>query len=257
MNRLFRAVLFLASVAGPAGVSLRLDAAPSMSLTTKLVSDHVFRGQRLSGASLQPAIDLSVGDLFAGIAASVPIENRAANQPGAELDAYASYRYTPNATTQLTSGIAAYFYRHAPVRSGYRRGIFEPNLALSHTLAGVRFTSTVYYDLTRRGPTVDLTADVALPLTKLGTELDLDASVGGYRLSDGFKNAAPKERLSGNYLSLGASVPFQITSASNIRIGVNYSVAFNSHIKQGASPRTDNPLAARRAVAQFGCSWSY
>ena len=256
MNHSFSAALFLVSVAGTTGLSPRLDATPSTSLTTKLVSDHVFRGQRLSGASLQPAIDLSAGDLFAGIGASMPIENRAANQPGAELDVYASFRCLLNATTHLTPGFTAYFYQHAPVRSGYRRAIFEPNLALSHTLAGVRFTSTVYYDLTRTGPTVDLTADVALPLTKLGTELDLAASVGGYRLRDVADSGRPKTRSDGNYWSLSAMVPFQITFGSKIQIGVTYAAAFDTEIREGAIAQR-NPLATRRVVAQLGYSLSF
>lgn len=256
MLRFLRAVLFLASAAGTAGLAPRLDATPSMSLTTKLVSDHVFRGQRLSGASVQPAIDFSAGEFFAGIGGSLPIENRAANQPGAELNVYASYRHPLNATTQLIPGFVAYFYRHAPVRSGYRRAIFEPNLALSHTLAGVRFTSTVYYDLTRRGPTVDLAADVALPLTQLGTELDLAASVGGYRLHDAAHFGRPKTRSDGNYWSLSVMVPFQITFASKIQIGITYAAAFDAEIKEGASAQ-GNQLATRRVVAQLGYSLSF
>lgn len=256
MLRYLCAVLFLASAAGTAGLAPRLDAAPSTSLTTKLVSEHVFRGQHLSGASLQPAIDLSAGELFAGFSGSIPIENRAANQPGAELDVYASYRHPLNATTHLTPGFAAYFYRHAPVRSGYRRAIFEPNLALSQTLAGTRFTSTVYYDLTRKGPTVDLTADVALPLTKLGTEIDLAASVGGYRLRDVADSGRPKTRSDGNYWSLSAMVPFQITFGSKIQIGVTYAAAFDAEIKEGAVAQ-GNTLATRRVVAQLGYSYAF
>lgn len=254
--RFLRIALFLASMAANMGVSLRLNAAPDVSATTKLVSDHVFRGQRLSGTSLQPAIDFSSGELFAGIGGSLPIENRAANQSGAELDVYASYRHPLNATTHLTPGLSAYFYRHAPVRSGYRRAIFEPNLTLSHTLAGVRFTSTVYYDVTRRGPTVDLMADVALPLTKLGTELDLAASIGVYRLRDVADSGRPKTRSDGNYWSLSAMVPVQITFRSKIQIGVTYAAAFDAEIKEGAITR-GNPLATRRIVAQLGYVYSF
>lgn len=254
--RFFRIALLLASMAANMAFTLRIGAAADVSATTKLVSDHVFRGQRLSGASLQPAIDFSSGDFSAGIGGSLPIENRAANQPGAELGLYASYRHPLNATTHLTPGVAAYFYRHSPVRSGYRRAIFEPNLALSHTLAGVRFTSTVYYDLTRRGPTVDLTADVALPLTKLGTELDLAASIGGYRLRDAAESGRPKTRSDGNHWSLSAMVPFQVSFGSKIQIGVAYTAAFDAEIKDSASAQR-NPLATRRAVAQLDYTYFF
>ena len=231
--------------------------APRTTLTSMLVSDYLFRGQRLGGLSLQPGFDLNTGESLAGISANFPVKDKVADQSDPEFDVYASHSCSLRDEWRLIPGFTFYVYPNAPTRAGYYRSIFEPSLALSYTVAGVRITSTCYYDFARKGPTFELASALALPLKTLGTELDLAASVGDYRLRDGFKNAAPEKKLSGNYWSLGASVPFQITSTSNIRIGISYSAGFNSHIKQGAAPRTGNPLAARRAIAQVGYSLSF
>lgn len=256
MIRFRQTVMVLASVVSTAGIFQHLHAAPSASVTTKLVSDHVFRGQHLSGVSLQPALDLSAGDFFGGISSNIPFENRSSGQTGGELDLYAAYRFALNTTTQLTPGVTAYFYRDAPVSAGNRRTVFEPSLALSHTLAGIRFTSTLDYDISRKGPILDLTADVALPLTKLGTEIDLAASVGAYRLGDTGDSRRPKTRMEGGYWSLSATVPLQITFHSKILIGLSYAGAFDTEIKKGSITRS-NPLATRRLVGQLGYSYLF
>ena len=249
--------LIITSIAGMSGFAPMLQSAPSVTLTSTLVSDHLFRGQRLGGFSFQPAIHLNGGDSVAGISASIPVDGESADRPDPEIDLYASRTFALHTSWRLTPGFTLYAYPDASARSGYDRAIFEPNLALSYTIPGVRLTSTYYYDLTRKGPILELAAAIALPLKKFGTELDLAASVGEYRLRDAFKNATPTKRLSGNYWTLGASVPFQITSTSSIRIGVSHSAGFNSLIQQGATVRTGNPLAARRVVAQLGYSLSF
>ena len=230
---------------------------PATTLTSALVSDYLFRGQRLAGLSLQPAVELNTGESVAGIAANFPVRDKDASQSDPEVDFYASHSFSANDEWRIAPGFTFYTYSHVRTRIGYFRSIFEPSIALSHTVAGVRITATCYYDLTRKGPTFELTGAVALPLKTLGTELDLTANLGDYRLRDAFKNALSRKKLWGNYWSFGASVPFQITPASNIRIGVSYNAGFNSYIKHGAAPRTKNPLAARRASAQVGYSLSF
>lgn len=251
------AAFVMGSIAVANIVVARVHSAQIATLSSALVSDYFFRGQRLGGPSLQPAVDLNVGEFNAGISAIIPLNDKVANQSVPEFDFYASHHFSLKDKWRLIPGIAFYGYPHAPAGAGYQRSIFEPSIALTYTVAGLRITSTCYYDITRRGPTFELAGAVALPLTTLGTEVDLAASVGDYRLRDAFRNAAPTKRLSGNYWSLGASVPFQITSTSSIRIGVAYTSGFHSHIKQGASPRTVNPLTARRTVAQCGYSLSF
>lgn len=251
------AALVLCSIAAANVSAASAHSAPSPTFTSTLVSDYLFRGQRLGGLSLQPAVDLSAGGSIAGISANFPVKDKVADQSDPEFDFYASHRFSLNDEWRLILGFTFYVYPNAPTRAGYYRSVFEPNIAFSYTVAGVRITSTCYYDVTREGPTFELSGAVALPLKTLGTELDLAASVGDYRLRDGIKNAAPEKKLSGSYWSLGASVPFQITTSSNIRIGVSYNAGFNSYFKPGAAPRTKNSLAARRVSTQVGYSLSF
>lgn len=247
----------ICSLAAAGVFAARAHSAPSATLTSTLLSDYLFRGQRLGGLSLQPAVDLNAGSSAAGISANFPIEDKVADQSDPEFDLYASHSFSLKGEWRLIPAFTFYVYPNAPTSAGYHRAIFEPSLALSYTVAGVRITSTCFYDATRKGPTFELAGAVALPLKTLGTELDLAASVGDYRLRDAFKNTGSKKSLAGNYWSLGASLPFQFAASSSIRIGVSLSAGFNSHIDQGGVPRTANPLAARRAVAHFGYSLSF
>ncbi|ACB77671.1 hypothetical protein [Opitutus terrae] len=252
-----RATLITAGAVGLSSAVPALSSAPEVSVTSTLVSDYVFRGHRLGGASVLPAVEVSAGGLIAGLSSRIPVEGPGRNEPGAELDLYASKGFTPAAAVRLTAGFSVYVFREVAVNSGYRRTLSEPNLALSYTLAGIRFTSSCYYDLSRKGPTFELVADVALALTKLGTELDLAATIGGYRLREATDVGTSSTRIGGGYWSLAAFLPYQITSASKIQIGLTYSAAFDSYIQQAATPRTTHPLSTRRVALKLGYSISF
>lgn len=238
-------------------ISAATPSAPDTVVSTTLVSNYLFRGQRLGGLSLQPAAEITAGDTFAGMTANFPIENKVADQSDPEIDFYGTHGFALSRQFRLTPGLTIYLFPNAPTGAGYFRSIIEPNLALSYTVAGARLISTCYYDASRKGTIVELAGVIALPLTRLGTELDLAASVGRYDFRDASNLSGPKRRMWGTYASCTATIPYQITLQSKITVAFTYAAGFNSYIKNGASRRVANPIAGRRGVLQLGYAYVF
>ena len=81
----------LALAALVAGVSAQAqDDASALSVTVDVtyVSDYVFRGAQSGDASIQPSVEASYGDFYAGIWASNAVSNKA---DASEVDYYAGY----------------------------------------------------------------------------------------------------------------------------------------------------------------------
>lgn len=239
------------------GLSSFAWSAPTITASSTLVSDYIFRGLQLGGASLQPTIEFNADHSVAGIAASIPLDGSTAMQPGAELDFYASHHFALSPQAQATIGAAAYFYRDAPTAAGFRSQVFEPSLGLNYAIAGIRIASTCYYDVTRKGPTFELGAAIALPLRSLGTEIDFAATAGRYRLHDTSRAPGPGMKLAGTYWLIDASIPFQINATSKITAGLAYTGSAATYLRSGRAPQRDHPLAAQRLAVRLGYSYTF
>lgn len=243
----------LLSGAGALAIRASLPAAGSdlsITLTPAFASQYMFRGERRGGPSLEPAIVLSTGDVIVGLWSNVPLAHKVPGYSGPEFDFYGSGTFElVKDTLSLTPGGTLYTYPKAPTASGYYRAAFEPSLALNYTAAGVRFTPTCYYDLMRRGPTGELNATVALPLTGAGTELDLTGTAGAYYLHAVANHATPRVKAWGDYWLLAAAVPFQLSNNAKLTLGFAYTRGAAAYTKAGTQPKAANPLAVGRGVA--------
>jgi len=244
------------------GVALALSAAAragdiSYVVTPSVVSQYMFRGVRLGGPALQPSVEVDSGNLAVGVWASTPLADKVPGQSDPEIDPYASYTFTVNNSLNISPGVTWYNYPRAKTQDGSFRSTFEPNVALNYTLAGVRLTPKLYYDIVLKGPTYELSLACATPLKSIGSELDWTATGGTYIISNSIKDADPEVKNWGNYWLVGVSAPFTITKASKLVIGFAYTKGSGNAYKQDGLPQVDNTSAVGRGVVSVSYSYTF
>ena len=78
----------------------------SVTVDVTYVSDYVFRGAKLAGASIQPSVEASYGNLYAGAWNSSSISDESVS----EIDFYAGYGFDLTEKLSLDAGVTAYTY---------------------------------------------------------------------------------------------------------------------------------------------------
>jgi hypothetical protein len=175
-----------------------------------------------------------------------------------EIDLYGSYTFQLEDGITLSPGFTSYHFPKAPTDQGFYRSTFEPNIALSWTMPdGVKLTPKIYYDVVLKGPTYELTALYAYPLTGIGSELDFTAIYGGYEWKEASNDASPDVKAWGQYWLVGVAAPFQITPKSKLTVGFNYARGHKAYTKQGDFGKTPNSLAIGRGVAVVSYSMTF
>ncbi len=229
----------------------------STTLTSTLVSQYMYRGMRYGGASLQPTVDFRSGEFSAGFWGSFPLSNKVPGVSDPELDLYGSYTRPLTARIAGVVGGTWYYFPRAKEADGFYRQTFEPNLAFTYTVDGLRLTPKVYYDFVREGFTAEVSAFYAYPLTRIGSELDFTAEIGSFEWRDAVKGASPATKQSGDYWSAGVAMPYQVTSNGTVTLGFAYVKGTGHSLKSGTAPRRENPAAMGRGVVSLSFSLSY
>lgn len=234
-------------------------AAPSSSwvLTPSFVSQYMFRGARLGGASFQPSIEYDAGNLAVGVWANQPLANKVVGQSDPEIDPYGSFKIVVNDSLNVQPGFTWYNYPNANTKNGFFASTFEPNIAVNYTVGGVTFTPKLYYDFVLHGPTYELTGAYAVPLKDFGTELDFTATGGSFKWSTSQPDQGVNVKNLGNYWLAGVSLPFQVTKDSKFIVGWAYTEGSANFIKYGSAPRSPNPAALGRGVATVSFAISF
>ncbi len=235
-------------------------AAPAVSVTASasVVSQYMFRGQRLGAAALQPAVEIAAGDLTAGVWASTPFDgDKVPDSSDPEIDVYGSYTFKLSDAATLVPGFTSYHYPKAPKSLGLYKWTFEPSVALNYTVQGLKLTPKLYYDFTLEGATLELTAFYALPLKDIGSELDFVATAGTYKLKEAANDVSPAVKAWGDYWLVGVSMPFQISKESKLTAGFAYTEGTNAYTKAGNTPRSPNGLAVGRGVVTVSYSYAF
>jgi hypothetical protein len=124
-------------------------------------------------------------------------------------------------------------------------------------MAGVRITPKAYYDVERKETTLEMNAVSAIPLSSLGTELDVTATAGEYQQRDAVKGAAPEVKAWGDYWLLGVAVPAQVTKHLKLTAGWAYSEGGDAYLKQGVQPKLANAAAVGRGIATVSAGWTF
>jgi uncharacterized protein (TIGR02001 family) len=234
-------------------------AAPAVSvvLTPSLVSQYMFRGQRLGGLSFEPSVEVDYDNIALGVWSNFPVESKVVGVSDPEFDFYGSYTTTINAQSSVVLGFTYYYYPSAFTNAGSYRSTFEPSIAFNYTVAGIKLTPKVYYDFVLDGPTYELTAAYALPLKEIGTELDFTATGGTYIIRDALKDSSPKAKAWGDYWLVGVSAPYQLTKDSKLSIGVAYTKGSDAFVKVTGTPRTPNTAAVGRGVVTLSYAYTF
>jgi len=235
-------------------------AAPEVAFTVTgtLVSEYMFRGQRISSAAFQPAVEGAAGDLTFGAWASKPFDGKKVpDSSDPEIDLYASYSIALGKDMSFVPGIMAYFYPSAPTAAGFYRSTFEPSLAFNYTVEGVKFTPKVYYDIVLEGATWEFSAAYAVTMKEIGSELGITATYGTFLLNDASNGSSPAVKSWGDYWLIGLSMPFQVSKESKIVLGLQYTKGSDAYTKQGNFGKSVNSLAVGKTVGTIGYSFSF
>jgi uncharacterized protein (TIGR02001 family) len=237
---------------------LRADAAEAAeahwTITQAVTSDYFFRGVRLAGPSLQPAVEFNRKTLSLGAWSNVALTDTG-KPTNPEVDLYGAFRIRSGSdAVELVPGFTLYTYLRAHHADGIYRTTFEPSVGANIDVHGLRLTPKVYYDFTLEGATYELSAALAFALKSLGTELDLNASVGTFKLRNVTPDADPREKNWGDYFNLNASVPYRVSSTATVSLSIGYSVGTNNYFKQAGVPRSRNPDARSRALVSLSYS---
>lgn len=232
-----------------------LPVAGAWKITPAVVSDYVFRGVRLGGLSFQPNVEYTTGAVTAGIWANVPIDDKVPGQSDPEFDFYGAYTLTLNDSVSVVPGATLYTFPRADDDKGFYAVTFEPNLAVNLTVENVVITPKFYYDTVLRGATYEINGAVAIPLTFIGSELALSASVGTYKWRESIENALPEVKNRGDYWVVGGSVPFKIGNGT-LTLGYSYHQGRNNYYTDGG-PRVRNLAAGGEDVYTASYSISF
>ncbi|MCU0791718.1 MAG: TorF family putative porin [Opitutaceae bacterium] len=202
----------LALAALTAGLTAQAqDAAPaaegsalSVTVDVTYVSDYVFRGAKLGGASIQPSVEAAYGDFYAGAWHTSELSNTTAN--ATETDLYAGYGLALTDTLSLDAGVTRYTYE-----GGSNDDTTEVYVGLS---ADVLLSPSLYYyyDFDLETYTVEASVGYSLPIDAVNTSLDLSGAVGHV--------GAPGEDRT--YFVVGAAVPYALSETATLTVGVDY-----------------------------------
>lgn len=235
-------------------------AMPSVSVTATLsaVSQYMFRGLRVSDGGLQPAVEATAGNLVAGVWSNFPFDgDKVPGSSDPEIDGYGVYNFALEDGITLTPGFTWYHYPRADKGAGFYRSTFEPSLALSYIVDGVKLTPKVYYDVVLKGPTYELTAFYAVPLAAIGSELDFTGTFGAYKWKDTSNDASPEVKAYGQYWLLGVAAPFQVSPNAKFTVGFAYTEGRKAYTKAGTFGKVPNSLAVGRGVVTVSYAWTF
>lgn len=259
-NKLLIALLgIVAGLTARAQAPAAAAAAPaiSFSATGSVVSEYMFRGQRLNGAGFQPSVEMTAGDFTAGVWTNFVLDKKVEDSSEPELDLYASYSFAMGKDLSLVPGFTFYTYPSAPTSAGFYRSTFEPSVALNYTIEGVKLTPKFYYDTVLKGATYELTIAYSIPLKDIGSEFALAGTAGTYLIKEYANNTTPSVKAWGDYWQIGASMPFQLDKSSKLVLGFAYTEGRDAFVKAGNLGKSPNSLAVGRGVASVSYTISF
>lgn len=220
----------------------------TLKLTPAFTSTYMFRGVKLGGPCFQPAVEFGSGDLVVGLWSSFPMNDDVPGVSDPEFDFYGSYTLKLNDATTLVPGYTWYMYPDADKSIGFYKSTFEPSLALNYTAGGITLTPKLYYDLVLKGPTAEFTAAYTIPLGQDAPGLGLSATYGTYKWTEAAENTTPSVKNWGDYWSVNAALPFNVTKNSVLTLNAGYVKGTNNYFKQGNAGKVSNSLAIGRPV---------
>lgn len=202
-------VLLSALIGGACAIAAE-DSASSYSVTVDFpfVSKYVFRGVEFNKEALQPSVEATFGNAYAGLWTNIPLKD--SEKTSRELDLYAGYNVVINESTKLDFGAT---YYHYPEIDGGDDHSFEGYIGANFTFGAFTPSIYVYRDFDLETWTAQGSVGYSVPVPDMGTSLDFTFALGKITPDDGESLA---------YYSIGVNVPFKVTEKLKINAGVSY-----------------------------------
>jgi len=228
--------------------SAMLPAGTTLTVAPSIVTNYMFRGQRLGGLSFEGTAELNAGTWATGVWWNNPIEQAVPGSSDPEIDPYVNYSFAVGGLN-LTTGATLYWY---PNVVGAYGETFELNAGLNFESGGLSATPKIYYDTKLKQVTLELAASYTAPIEAWDTTVTLSGLVGDY-LADSFGAAGTKGW--GTYYQVGLNAPYQIADNQTIDFGVNYHSGSDSYIRVEGVGKSKNSLQDSRTT--FSVTYSY
>jgi uncharacterized protein (TIGR02001 family) len=215
-----KTAVFLAALV--AGSALRADEAPaapaapvvpaepaaaySVTADFSYVSSYVFRGYKLADDAIQPSIKLAVGNAYAGVWLSEPVDSEFDN----EIDFYGGYTFALSDGWSLDVGATLYYYPEAPASAD--ESTFEGYVGLTGTVGGVTLGGYVYQDFTLEATTVQGNVGYGIPISdKVSCNLSANLGYVTYNEGDDY-----------TYYGVSVQLPWKISDHATLTLGGSY-----------------------------------
>lgn len=212
-----KTILALAVLAAGVSASAQESAKSALAVTLDVtyVSDYVFRGAKLADASIQPSVEASYGDFYAGLWHTDAISNGPANF-GSETDLYAGYNLAINETFAADLGVTRYTYNGGGTNQSDSTEVYagiKADVLLSPS-------AYYYYDFDNETSSYIGSIGHSLPIAKLGVSLDLSATLGFVEAPGGDYS----------YWGVGAAVPYKLSETAKLTAAVNYTTVDDDNL---------------------------
>lgn len=216
----------LSAATGAFAAENAVESKSSYSVTTDFTyaSEYIFRGVEAANGSFQPSVEVTAGDIYAGVWSNNPITNRENN----EIDLYAGYKYKVNESLSVEAVGTYYWYPEASSSAGATKNSYEAGIGATYTMSGISFTANYYYDFRLEANTVQGSLGYSIPLEAIGSSIDLSAFIGTVDAKDWAPDAAGKS-ISESYTYYGAdvSLPYKLSEKATFTVGAHYATNEN------------------------------
>jgi uncharacterized protein (TIGR02001 family) len=207
-----KTILALAALAAGVSASAQNSATSELAVTVDItyVSNYVFRGGLLAENSIQPSVEASYGDFYAGVWYSDDVNNAALS----ETDVYAGYNLAINETFSADFGVTRYLYDG------------QSGADTTEVYAGIKVDALLspsayyYYDFDREVSSYIGSIGYSVPVEQVGISIDLSATYGYIQI--------PSTDYS--YWGVGAAIPYQLSETATLTAAVNYTHADSNNI---------------------------
>ena len=205
-----QSILALAAVsAGTAAYAAEAAKSHDVAFTLDVtyVSDYVFRGIKVADSALQPSLEATYADFYAGAWHSNELSDNKLGGTQDETDLYVGFKPKLDDTFSADIGVTRYVYS-----GGSRVDTSEvyvgvtANVALSPSLYA-------YYDFDQEIATYIASIGYSLPLEAIKSSLDFSVSGGFVDVNGGQEYV---------YGVAGVSIPYKLSDTSTLTVGADY-----------------------------------
>lgn len=216
-----KTILALAALAAGASAYAQETAQSALAVTLDVtyVNKYVFRGLELADNSIQPSVEASYGDFYAGIWHSSEIN---ASSGLTETDFYAGYNLAINETFAADVGVTRYTYNGSgtsqfnstEVYAGLKADLFELSPSVYY-----------YHDFDNEVSSYIASIGHSIAISQVGVSLDLSATYGWIQIPGG--NGSDY-----SYWGVGVALPYSLSETATLTAAVNYTCADRKVLEQ-------------------------